>query len=77
MRKVMLDDQCINDVSLWVKNSWKDISDSIESFRREISFDLNNWKITMLRTTPKFKNFFYCVEQYTNSDKFTYSYDEV
>ena len=55
MRKVMLDDQCINDVSLWVKNSWKDISDSIESFRREISFDLNNWKITMLRTTPKFK----------------------
>ena len=41
MRKVMLDDQCINDVSLWGK--------------KQLAV----------------KNFFYCVEQYTNSDKFT------
>jgi hypothetical protein len=61
MRKVMLDDQCINDVSLWDKNSWEDISDSILCWGRP----------------QNLKNFFYCVEQYTNSDKFTYSYDEV
>jgi len=48
MRKVMLDDQCINDVSLWGE-------------KKQLAV----------------KIFFYCVEQYTNNDKFTYSYDEV
>jgi len=44
MRKVILDDQCINDGG-----------------KKQLAV----------------KKFFYCVEQYTNSDKFTYSYDEV